>query len=70
MRSIVTGSFGFRLCENACTVLMSALLRKIRQHLVSQQTWNLRRIAIFVPVLIVKLALKRFHPVWVKSSHL
>ena len=54
-----------RLCENACAILKSALLRKICQRLVNQQTGNLRRNAIFVPALTVKLALKRFHTAWV-----
>ena len=49
-------------------VLKSALLRKICQRLVSQQTENLRRNAIFVPVLTVKPALKRFHTAWVGCS--
>lgn len=62
---IVSVSFGSRLCENACTALKSALLRKICRCLDSQQTWTLRRNAIFVPILTVKLALKRFHTAWV-----
>jgi hypothetical protein len=40
---------GPRLCENACAVLKSALLRKICQRLVNHQIRNLRRSAIFVP---------------------
>lgn len=62
---VATGSNGSRLCENACTVLKSALLRKICQRLVNQQTGKLRRNAIFIPVLTVKPALKRFHTAWV-----
>lgn len=57
--------FGSRLCENACAVLKSALLRKICQRLVNQQPGNLRRNAVFVPVLTVKPVLKRFHSAWV-----
>ena len=63
------GSFGSRLCENACAVFKSALLRKICQHLVNQQPGNLRRNAIFAYALTVKPALKRFHTVWARSSH-
>lgn len=57
----VTGSNRPRLCKNAGLVLKSASLRKIRQRLVMQQTWNLRRRAIFVPNLLLKPALKRFY---------
>lgn len=50
-----------RVCKNADTVWKSASLRRICQHLASQQTLNLRRNAIFVLVLTVKPALKRFY---------
>jgi hypothetical protein len=60
--------FGSRLCENACSVLKSALLRKICPRLVNQQTGDLRRSAIFAPVLTVKPALKPFHTAWVDCS--
>lgn len=66
---VTTGRKRPRLCENTCAVLKSALLRKIRQRLVNQQTGNLRSNAIFVPFLTVKLDLKRFHTAWVRSSH-
>ncbi|MNG28217.1 hypothetical protein D3C84_1134500 [compost metagenome] len=36
-RSVLTGSNGSRLCENAYTALKSALLRKICRRLVNQQ---------------------------------
>ena len=62
---LVNGSYGSRLCENAFTVLKSALLRKICRSLVGQQTENLRSNAILAPILTVKFALKRFHTAWV-----
>jgi hypothetical protein len=62
---VATGSYGSRLCENACAVLKSALLRKICQRLVNQQAENLRRNAIFAPVPAIKPAQKRFHTAWV-----
>lgn len=65
---VTTGSYGSRLCENACAILNSALLRKICARLVNQQTRNLHRNAIFVPVLTVKPAQKRFHTAWVGSG--
>ena len=65
----MTGRERPRLCENACAVLKSALLRKICQRLVNQQTGNLRRSAIFVPVLTVKPAPKCFHTAWTQSGH-
>ncbi|WP_083207082.1 hypothetical protein [Pseudomonas sp. 24 R 17] len=49
--------------------MKSALLRKICQRLVNQQTGNLRRAAIFVPVLTVKPALKRFYTASANSGH-
>jgi hypothetical protein len=44
------------------------LLTKICQRLVNQQPENLRRSAIFVPVLAVKPAPKRFHTAWTQSG--
>lgn len=64
---VLTGSFGSRLCENAFTVLTSALLRKTCRLLVGQQTENLGRNAILAPILTFKFALKRFHTAWVGS---
>jgi hypothetical protein len=63
-----TGRERPRLCENTCAVLKSALLCKIRERLINQQTENLRKSAIFVPVLTKKPAPKRFHTVWTHSS--
>ena len=57
----------FTLCKNAGTILKSALLRKICQSLINQQTYNLRRNAIFVPILTIKRALKRFYSASAKS---
>jgi len=64
------GSSRPRLCENACAILKSALLRKICQRLVNQQAVNLSRNAIFVAVLTVKPTSKRFYTAWTQSSHL
>lgn len=49
-------------------VLKSVVLCKICQHLVGQQSLTLRRNAIFVAVLTIKLALNRFHTAWAKSG--
>jgi len=57
-----------RLRENACAVLKSALLRKICQRLFASAGRKLCRSAIFVPVLTVKPAPKRFHTAWAKSG--
>lgn len=57
----MSGSERLRLCKNACAVLKYALLRKICQHLVNQQTRNSRRSAIFAPVLSVKPNLTFLH---------
>ena len=56
-----------RLCENACAILKSALLSKICQRLVNQQTGNSCRSAIFVPFLTLKSAPERFHTAWTVS---
>ncbi len=68
-RSVATGRKRPRLCENACAILKSALLRKICQRLVNQQAVNLSRNAIFFAVLTVKPTSKRFHTAWTNSSH-
>ena len=65
---VAKGSKRPRLCENACAVLRSALLRKICQRLVNQQPENLRRNAIFAPVLAVKPDQKRFHTAWTQTG--
>jgi hypothetical protein len=66
--AVAMGSKRPRLCENACAALKSALLGKICERLVNQETENLRRSAIFVPVLTENPAPKRFHAAWTHSS--
>jgi len=69
LQPLVIGCKRPRLCKNAGSVLKSALLLKICRRLVSQQTWNLRRNAFFVPTQTIKPARKRFYTASAIRSH-